>query len=1218
MVLCETHLTDKDNFTIPGYNCFRRDCPDIQTKAKGGLATYVRTDIGAQTIQTTQYNRECLCVEISFNDSILTIMSVYDNDGRGDSSQLNNIIKTINGKLYFLGDLNAHNVAWGCNRTTGHAVKLHDDLEDAGLLMLNTGDPTYLSAATRTPSALDLSYCSTSLYSTSSWRTLIQGTSDHYPILVCNSSPIKVWQWTKKYWKIKDDRWDDFIIKQDPLPPNLEDLLDINLLTEHFNKALISAGESVFGLGCRLPFSRQGPPWWNYNCRKAIANRNRARYAARSHRLIDYISFKKFAAIARKVIRDEKRLAWEHFCTHLSHSDALSAIWKRARNQSKSWNTSFPKLERADGTFAITDAEKATALLEPYAKPAPNDSITTTLNNAFIQAPPATPTIYTLPITLQEIDVALRSARLGAMGPDLIPYQFLLHLAPHMKSLLLKIYNICFSHALIPTAWKTATLLPILKPGKNPNLPNSYRPIALASCTLKTLEKIIANRLHQYLELNNKIPDTQYGFRKGRGCTEAINSLITDIKTAFAKKEIVICAFMDIHKAFDYTRHEAIRAALRKLQVPKKIYDFCSEYLCDRNLCMTVGNSTVTQSLNIGVPQGGPLSASLFSTVMCQVPPPPLSTRDSTSGLYADDTRIHSADIDIHSAMTKLNSALDVLHRNSKFWGVEFDPQKSRVIIFCPPRKKIITNKVAISFDNSIIPITTHHKFLGITFDSSLNWKYHVAALAKDCHQRLNLLKSVANKQWGYHMKTLRTLYVTLIRSKILYSLPHIGACSATTFHTLEIIQNKALRIILGLPTSTAVASMEVLANLIPLRLFLEKEQMNLTLKMLARNDISVLTLLLRRLVDLWRSGPPASQIGLNLLTERNLVHLIHQVSPLPRISPIHCWLPNRFTFNLDWLTMAKKDANTDVLLQLSIDQLVLFPGCKIYTDGAYDPNTTENGIGIFCPDPDTSMLLKMPKGASIYTVELTAIWIAIRWALSNNIHSFTIVSDSQSALNAIRHHQQPNNVIYDIYKLDSDIKISFLWVPSHIGLLGNENADRLASTALKDDTLPVSGQLPLADTTKIITASLTDKWNYRWARGSTGRFLHSIFQTVTAVPDLSSIPRADQHLLHALATNRIYLQKHLHLLGKSDSNLCEACQEPEDTQHYLLNCGLYDTQRQTFTNTLSKMDLPLTVANILGGATVPPSYFLRIITALSVYVRTTVGFNKLLGLRKH
>lgn len=108
VVLCETHLTDKDDFTIPGYTCFRRDCPDIQTKAKGGLATYVRTDIGAQIIQTTQYNRECLCVEISFNDSVLRIISVYDNDGRGDSSQLNNIIKTINGKLYFLGDLNAH------------------------------------------------------------------------------------------------------------------------------------------------------------------------------------------------------------------------------------------------------------------------------------------------------------------------------------------------------------------------------------------------------------------------------------------------------------------------------------------------------------------------------------------------------------------------------------------------------------------------------------------------------------------------------------------------------------------------------------------------------------------------------------------------------------------------------------------------------------------------------------------------------------------------------------------------------------------------------------------------------------------------------------------------------------------------------------------------------------------------------------------------------
>lgn len=241
-------------------------------------------------------------------------------------------------------------------------------------------------------------------------------------------------------------------------------------------------------------------------------------------------------------------MAWEHYCTNLSHLEALSAVWKRAKNQSKSWNESFPKLLMADGSIAITDYDKAKALLEPYSASAPNDDITNDLNNSFPMEDLTQNSPYDSPITKTELLNALNSARLGAMGPDLIPYQFLQHLTPDMQDLLLYIFNLCFSKAYIPRAWKTATLLPLLKPEKPPNLPNSYRPIALASCTLKTLEKIIATRLTMFLELHKKIPEFQFGFRKGRGCTEALDSLISEIKQGISHQKVSICAFMDDKK----------------------------------------------------------------------------------------------------------------------------------------------------------------------------------------------------------------------------------------------------------------------------------------------------------------------------------------------------------------------------------------------------------------------------------------------------------------------------------------------------------------------------------------------------------------------------------------------------------------------------------------------------------------------------------------------
>lgn len=385
--------------------------------------------------------------------------------------------------------MNLKNTLWGSAITTHRGEKFHDNLEDADLMLLNTGDPTYFSPAYLVYSALDITYCSASIYSTTSWRPLKYGTSDHFPMLIINSDPIDIWHWRKKFWKFDEKKLTDFTTSLPPPPPNIMSSQDVELITSFFNETLVSSGQSIFGMGCRRPFVKKGPPWWNAACRKALADRNNARIRLKTHCYQDYIYFKRCVAIAKRVIKAAKRQAWEHFCTNLSHLDALQKVWNRAKNKSKSWNESFPTMTRQDGSTAVTDMEKALALLEPYSSPADLDITTYNLNNAYPISNLLSQTTYDQPITEQELNFALRTAKLGAMGPDLIPYQFLLHLSPPFFKLLLHLFQICFETATIPSAWKNATLLPLLKPGKPPDNPDSYRPIALASCTLKTLEK---------------------------------------------------------------------------------------------------------------------------------------------------------------------------------------------------------------------------------------------------------------------------------------------------------------------------------------------------------------------------------------------------------------------------------------------------------------------------------------------------------------------------------------------------------------------------------------------------------------------------------------------------------------------------------------------------------------------------------------------------------
>lgn len=68
---------------------------------------------------------------------------------------------------------------------------------------------------------------------------------------------------------------------------------------------------------------------------------------------------------------------------------------------------------------------------------------------------------------------------------------------------ILKLFNLIWEKGKIPSAWKQAVIVPILKPGKDPSDPASYRPIALTSQLGKTIERMVTQRLTHYMESNN-------------------------------------------------------------------------------------------------------------------------------------------------------------------------------------------------------------------------------------------------------------------------------------------------------------------------------------------------------------------------------------------------------------------------------------------------------------------------------------------------------------------------------------------------------------------------------------------------------------------------------------------------------------------------------------------------------------------------------------------
>ena len=83
----------------------------------------------------------------------------------------------------------------------------------------------------------------------------------------------------------------------------------------------------------------------------------------------------------------------------------------------------------------------------------------------------------------------------------------------------------------------------------------NYRPISVLTFFAKVLEKIIYNKLLNFISDNNILYDHQYGFRKGRSTQQAIITLVDKITKSQEIKAIVITLLIDMKKAFDTIDH---------------------------------------------------------------------------------------------------------------------------------------------------------------------------------------------------------------------------------------------------------------------------------------------------------------------------------------------------------------------------------------------------------------------------------------------------------------------------------------------------------------------------------------------------------------------------------------------------------------------------------------------------------------------------------------
>ena len=155
-------------------------------------------------------------------------------------------------------------------------------------------------------------------------------------------------------------------------------------------------------------------------------------------------------------------------------------------------------------------------------------------------------------------------------------------------------------------------VVPLHKKGPKTNVAN-YRPIALTSHVVKIFERVLRNRLMDYLERNNIINDNQHGFRKGHSCLSQLLSHTTFILNQMNEGNDVDTIYVDYSKAFDKVDHGILLEKLKLYGIEGKYHVWLSNFVQGRKQCVYV-NGSVSYMTDVvsGVPQGSVLGPGPF------------------------------------------------------------------------------------------------------------------------------------------------------------------------------------------------------------------------------------------------------------------------------------------------------------------------------------------------------------------------------------------------------------------------------------------------------------------------------------------------------------------------------------------------------------------------------------------------------------------------------
>ena len=354
---------------------------------------------------------------------------------------------------------------------------------------------------------------------------------------------------------------------------------------------------------------------------------------------------------------------------------------------------------------------KLTKPFDPSRLPCTPDSFKQEITSHFrrlVEYPASSPLAPT-PLTFTPYvpsAAATQSLSLGrAPGHDGIQGDLLRWGSPRLQAFVHEFVCSCWASSSVPAQANTSHIILLPKKPK-PSLVSDYRGISLLPSLYKIVEATVLPELRSVYEINAR--DTQYGFRKGRSCSDAISVLS---RTLEKRKEFAlpsVCVFLDFRSAFDSVSHSFLLSTLRLAGVNEHHVRMITSLL--QGTSQIRFGQTLSEPIHHlrGTRQGALLSPLLFNFCIDRIISTALADCPGVLDLlYADDVCIISPSMEqCMIAVQRITSAaLEV--------GLVINPTKSGVISTLPTEVPLIQPGV------EPIPVVPSYKYLGTRLTGS-------------------------------------------------------------------------------------------------------------------------------------------------------------------------------------------------------------------------------------------------------------------------------------------------------------------------------------------------------------------------------------------------------------------------------------------------------------------------------------------------------------------